>query len=231
MNDVAEKAGVSIATVSRVLNGRPHSRISPWTRDAVMAAAKALNYHIDPIGRALRVQSTASLGLVVPNITNPFFPALIQAVEAAGRRSSWSMVLSDAQDDPAVEREVTELLVARRVDALLISPCDRIRSRKTILRLAESLPVVQLDRSCTSKVDHVGVDHVDAIGQVLAHLTAEGRTRLAFLGVHSSEWPAHQREVAFRRWARHHFPQAPVLLGESTLAWGSDAVTKALTDD
>lgn len=231
MGDVARQAGVSIATVSRVLNGNALSRISPATQAAVAAAAASLNYHIDPIGRALRRQSTASLGLVVPNITNPFFPALIQAVEAVLRKASWSLLLTDAQDDPAVEREVAELLVGRRIDALLISPCDRIRSRPTVNRIAQQLPVVQIDRCCTRAVDHVGVDQADAIDQVLDHLAGTGRTRLAFVGTTSSEWAAHQRELAFRRWARRNRPAAAVAIGESTVAWGKQAVDIVLATD
>jgi LacI family transcriptional regulator len=194
-------------------------------------AAKELDYRIDPIGRALRLRSTASLGLVVPNIVNPFFPALIQAVEAVGRKASWSLLLTEAEDDPVIEREVADLLVARRVDALLISPCDRIRSRRTIERLSHSLRVFQLDRRCTAAVDYVGVDQKGAIVQVLAHLAENGRTRLAFVGVNPSEWTAHLRETAFRRWAKRERPEAPVLLGESTVSWGEKAVELLLVED
>jgi LacI family transcriptional regulator len=151
---------------------------------------------------------------------------LIQAVEVVARRASWSLLLSDAQDDPAVEREVTEVLVARRVDALLISPCDRVRSRATIERFATMLPVVQLDRRCTPSVDYVGVDQKAAIAEIIEHLASRGRTRLAFVGMRSSEWTAFQRELAFRGWAKRNSEGAPIMLGESTVAWGEAAASQ-----
>jgi LacI family transcriptional regulator len=231
MDDVAREAGVSVATVSRVLSGTVPARISAETRKRVMAAAVTLNYRVDPIARALRSQSTASLGLVVPNITNPFFPALIQAVEVVARRSAWSLILTEAQDDPEVERNVAELLVDRRVDALLISPCDRLRSRKTVHDLAQRLTVVQLDRSCTNSVAHVGTDQAAAIKDVIAHLLEQGCTRLAFIGAPPSEWSAYRREAAFRKWAQRNQPDAPILIGESSVAWGKNAVDQILTMD
>lgn len=128
IRDVARSAGVSIATVSRVLTGS--STVAPTRAQAVWDAASRLGYRVDPIGRALRRRETTSAGVVVPNINNPFFPALIQAVEAEFRKAGWSMLLAEAQDDVEVERECLDLLIARRVDRLLVSPVDRRKGRR-----------------------------------------------------------------------------------------------------
>lgn len=228
IRDVARSAGVSIATVSRVLTGS--STVAPTRAQAVWDAASRLGYRVDPIGRALRRRETTSAGVVVPNINNPFFPALIQAVEAEFRKAGWSMLLAEAQDDVEVERECLDLLIARRVDRLLVSPVDRRKSRPAVVAAAREVAVMQLDRRASSEVPHVGVDHARGTRELLEHLRAQGRSRMAFAGADPSEWPAHQREVAFRRWAGKNYPDSAsrMMLGDSTVQWGRAAAAQAL---
>src|SRR5487761_996014 len=108
IREVAASAGVSTATVSRVLSGG--DSVSPELAARVEATAKRLGYRTNRVARALRRQSTQTVGLVVPDITNPFFPALIQSVEAALRNAGFSLLLCDAGNDVAAEAELVRNL-------------------------------------------------------------------------------------------------------------------------
>jgi LacI family transcriptional regulator len=206
IHDVAKAAGVSISTVSRVLSGA--RRVDPGLAESVWKASSRLGYRVDPIGRALRRRETATVGLVVPNITNPFFPVFVQGVEAALRESGSSLLLADSQDSVDVERSCIELMIDRRVDALVISPCHRLASEPAIADAMRRVRVVQVDRRASSIVPHVGVDHDAAIRELLDALQKRGRRSFAFICGDTSEWPTFRRLSAFKKWTKVNDPQA-----------------------
>ncbi|MGH2382206.1 MAG: LacI family DNA-binding transcriptional regulator, partial [Candidatus Limnocylindria bacterium] len=117
IDDVAARSGVSTATVSRVLSGSVPAR--PETRERVLAAARDLDYRPSNIARALKRRETRTLGLVITDITNPFYPQIVQAVEAAAHERGYGIVLANGGDDPARELEHLDLLVERRVDGIV----------------------------------------------------------------------------------------------------------------
>jgi DNA-binding LacI/PurR family transcriptional regulator len=119
IGDVARRARVSTATVSRVLAGVGRAR--PETQARVLEAARALDYRPSEIARSLKRQSTQTLGLIITDIENPYFPQLVRSVEDAARASGYSVLLCNAADDPEREASYLELLVDRRVDGLIIA--------------------------------------------------------------------------------------------------------------
>ncbi len=228
VHDVARRAGVSIATVSRALTGA--RRVAPDIADRVHTAAAELGYRPDAVARSLRRQETRTIGLVIANITNPFFPALVQAVELAARGAGLGVLFADAQDDPAVERDVVDLLLRRRVDALLISPCHRVRSRATLVAAAAAVPAVQLDRFASTAAHYVGLDHDGAVVQLLNHLAATGRRRYALVGSDPAISTAWERQVAYVRRVADRDPAAAdrVLVGEFSVDWGREAAEQVM---
>ena len=112
--DVARRAKVSTATVSRVLAGLGHAR--PETRERILAAARDLDYRPSAIARSLQRRSTQTFGLIVTDIENPYFPELVRAVEDAARAEGYTILLCNAADDPERESGYLDLLVERRVD-------------------------------------------------------------------------------------------------------------------
>ena len=228
VHDVARRAGVSIATVSRALTGA--RRVAPEIADRVHTAAAELGYRPDAVARSLRRQETRTIGLVIANITNPFFPALVQAVELAAREAGLGVLFADAQDDPAVEHEVVDLLLRRRIDALLISPCHRVRSRATLVAAAAALPAVQLDRFTSTAAHYVGLDHDGAVVQLLNHLAATGRRHYALVGSDPAISTAWERQVAYVRRVADHDPAAAdrVLVGEFSVDWGREAAGQVM---
>lgn len=178
---VAEAAGVSTATVSRVLSGLPGA--GPEVRARVMESAESLGYRVDPGARSLRMRRSDMLGLIVPDIVNPFFPALVQEVEGTIQESEHGGILfADAQGSVDTERKRVMALVDRRVDALIISPTNFEESTEAVAWASERVPVVQIDRTTQADVSYVGTDNADAMQVIIAHLQEVGRTRPAYVG-------------------------------------------------
>lgn len=222
--DVAREAGLSTATVSRVLS---ESRtVKPETARAVHAAAQRLGYQTNYVARSLRRQRTQTIGLVIPDITNPFFPALVQAIETELRHIGYGLLLADAQNNPLIEAQTIGHLLTRRVDGILISPCDRRRSRQNIATAINHTHVVQIDRHAGMLTHYVGTDQTNAITQVLTHLAGQNRHHLTYLAGPPTASVSYERQTAFNR----HAPGAHTLLGDFTVEWGRRATETILTN-
>ena len=119
IRDVADRAGVSTATVSRVLSGTLEAR--PATQQRVLDAARELDYRPSGIARSLKLRTTGTFGLIVTDILNPFFPELVRSIEDAARERGYSVLLGNGDEDPDREAAYLELLAQRRVDGLLVA--------------------------------------------------------------------------------------------------------------
>src|ERR1700712_333160 len=177
--DVARRAGVSLGTVSNVLN-RPE-RVSPATRGRVLAAIEELGFIRNEAARQLRAGRSRSIGLVGLDIRNPFFPALAAGVEASVAKAGLSLVLCNSGDDATREDHYLSLLQEQRASGILITPTARTSSAIDGVR-QRGMPLVLVDRSSTTRQCSVSVD--DLIGGELAidHLIALGHRRISFVG-------------------------------------------------
>lgn len=212
-----------MASVSRALSGsRP---VRPEIAQRVTDAAEVLGYRPHSVARALSVGSTSTIGLVVPDILSPFFPALTAAIEQTLRSSGLSVLLMNAQNDPEWERSCIAELIDRRVDGLLISATHRTKSRQPIEDAAKILPVVQVDRFATLNVDRVYTDPVKTVLLSVEHMVAQGCRTFAFVGAKSSASPAMGRRLAFQRIVRTVDPGAAarVLTNDFSIDWGYEA--------
>ncbi|MGC0341634.1 LacI family DNA-binding transcriptional regulator [Streptomyces sp. SLBN-8D4] len=143
MADVARSAGVSVATVSHVLNGtRP---VLPHTRQAVLDAVEELGYTPNTLARSLVTSRTRSIGLAVSAISNPYFTEILQGVEAGALEHGYSLLIADPHDDPEHERKVVQLLHERRVDGMIVAPSANPRELVSYLG-RHQVPTVFLDR-------------------------------------------------------------------------------------
>jgi LacI family transcriptional regulator, galactose operon repressor len=120
IRDVAQRAGVSVATASNVVNG--HRPVGAASRRKVLEAIEALDYRLDRAASALRGRSTRLIGMVVPDITNVFFASLVHGVEALAERDGYDLLIVSTGEDAAKERRRVEALVARRIDGLIVVP-------------------------------------------------------------------------------------------------------------
>lgn len=202
MHDVAALAGVSIATVSRVLSGHPG--VSATRRRAVLAACEELDYAPDALASALKTGSSKSIGIVIPDITNPFFPAVVKSAEHELAQSALDIVLGDSDNDIGVERQRIDTLLRRRVDALLVCPVHVQDSASALRSAARSTRVLQLDRVALPEADFVGVDHAMGMDQVVRHLLTQGARSGMFLGLHPSMSTIQERAAGFEDACRRH---------------------------
>ncbi|MGI5163306.1 LacI family DNA-binding transcriptional regulator [Spirillospora sp. CA-253888] len=179
VKDVARLAGVSVATVSRVLNDS--AAVSPGARARVLAAVDELGYRPNAVARSLRTDATRTIGLVIGDILNPFFTELARAVEDEARTLGLSVVIGNADERPERQDHYVRTLLEQRVDGLLLCPTAEITPlvRDTV---AAGLPLVFLDRTLPGlEVPAVRADGAAAIDALVAHLRGLGHRRIAFV--------------------------------------------------
>jgi LacI family transcriptional regulator len=226
ISDVAREAGVSNASVSRVLTGaRP---VTPEVTSAVLEASRRLGFRANRVARALRMQSTQTIGIVVPDITYPFFPQLIQAIETELRAERRGLLLADSLNDPMIESERIEELLDRQVDGLMVSPCHRRDSRRIVEWAAERALVVQLDRQVSSRVHYVGMDHPLAMRMLLDHLGSTGRTGFVHLAASPTSAASYERRREYLRYFAHTADRDRVLVGDHSFDWGVHGARQAI---
>jgi LacI family transcriptional regulator len=180
IRDVAQRAGVSVGTVSNVLNDS--LRVSPAAVERVRAAIAELGYVRNEAARQLRAGRSSSVGLVVLDVRNPFFTDVARGAEDEAARSGLSVILGNSDEDVAREASYLDLFEEQRVHGILISPFGDIEPRLAELR-RRGTPVVLVDReSRDAGVSSVSVDDVAGGRLAVAHLLATGRRHLAFAG-------------------------------------------------
>lgn len=228
IREVADAAGVSTATVSRALSGV--QTVDPELVARVRQSAESLGYRANRVARALRRQSTQTVGLVIPDITNPFFPAVVQAIEKELRRGGLSLLLCDAGNDAAVESELVRNLFDHQIDGLLITACDQTASRPAIELAASRVPVLQIDQRAVDTVPFLGVSQAGAIRQIIEHLRGQGCRSFGYVGPGPQTPAASERAEAFAEQTRSLDPQAArrIHLGEATVSAGHEAATSLL---
>ena len=180
VKDVAARAGVSVGTVSNVLN-RP-GKVSPDTVLRVQAAIDALGFVRNDAARQLRVGHSRSIGLVVLDVGNPFFTDVARGAERRAAESDLSVLLGNSDDDSSREARYLDLFEQQRVYGVLITPVDDVRNRLDRLR-ERGIHAVLVDRpSDGGDFSSVAVDDVGGGYLAVRHLLDTGRRRIAFVG-------------------------------------------------
>ena len=175
--DVANAAGVSLRTASRVLNDDP--RVAPVTRQRVREAMLDMRFQPDEMARSLRAGTDTAIGFVVESISDPFFAGVIDAVELEMSRHGRSVLVASARRDTGRERDVIGRMRQRRVAGLLLSPTGDDHSWLDPRRV----PIVVVDRPAPGlSADLVGIDDHRAAFGAVAHLIAHGHQRVAYIG-------------------------------------------------
>lgn len=198
MRDVAQAAGVSPMTVSRVVNGEP--TVLPETAVRVERAIRRLGYQRNEAARRLRRkgQPTLTIGLLVDDLANPFFAALAAAVEDAARLRDFVVLIGSSNDSLRREREVVSAFCARQVDGMIVVP---VAGNHRFLKdeIARGTKVVCVDRPADGlQVDSVLVDNRAAARKAVRHLLDQGHRRIGYLGDREDIWTIQERYAGFR---------------------------------
>jgi LacI family transcriptional regulator len=196
MRDVATSAGVSLKTVSRVINGE--AAVAPATAARVAEAIAELGFERNDLARSLRNgQSSGTLGLVIEDVGNPFYSVVAQAVEDAARLRGLLLITASAREDPDREYELVTALRRRRVDAMLVVPIAD--DHRYLLRNDDHVSTVFLDRPPRKiEADTVLADNRAGARRATEHLLAHGHERIAVLGDDAGLYTARERVVGYR---------------------------------
>lgn len=198
MNDVARVANVSIATVSHVINGTRF--VSAERVERVQLAMQELGYTPDATARSLRVGRTDTLGLVIPDNSNPFFAALARWIEEAGFEAGYTTILANSNERPDREHRYVSTLVSKRVDGLILSPSRGDHSTLARLLRNAQIPVVVVDREAQlPDADVVVYDNAGGSYEAVRYLIELGHTSIGCVAGPADTTSATQRVDGFRK--------------------------------
>ncbi len=179
IKEVAQRARVSVGTVSNVLSGAV--KVSPQLVERVSKAIRELDYHPNHIARSLKIKQTKMLGMVIPDITNPFFPLIVRGAEDAALKNGYLLVTFNTDDRTEREKQVLSMLRLRRTDGiLLVTARDTTDLSHVTGTIDSGIPVLCLDRIPNKlKVDSVTVDNIKGAQVCIRHLISMGHRRIA----------------------------------------------------
>ena len=229
VQDVARRAGVSAATVSYVLNGTRY--VSEELRERVLSAVRELGYEPNAAARALRSNRSYTIGLILPDLRNPFFTEAVRGIEAVAQARGYHVILANSDEDPAREAALLRVLGARHVDGLILAPAGE--AHPGLERLLQAhFPLVFLDRDVPGlTASAVMLDNEAAAEAAVRHLIDLGHRRVGLIAGRTPISSTLERETGYRR----AFSQAGipvdehlVVEGGSTIEGGAAAATTLL---
>jgi LacI family transcriptional regulator len=216
MSDVAKLAGVSTMTVSRALNKAPH--VSEDMRRRVFAAIEHLRYQPNELARSLREQRSRQIGVLVPNLSDPFFATCAHMISTVAKKHSYSVVLSTTNEDQQAEYEEANRMLRRNVEGLIVIPANLGGNVSLLLAHEfERLPIVTLDRPIAgSRFDSLLVENELGAKVGTRHLISLGHKRILFLGLSDHVYTMKMRHAGYNAamQAAGLTPQSAVISGE-----------------
>lgn len=229
IRDVALAAGVSAATVSRVLNANAEVRAE--LRSRVLDAVSTLGYHPNRAARSLRTRATSVLGLIISDITNPFFTSMVRGVEDAAQSAGYSVVLANADEDLSKEARYLGVAAAEQMAGVVLSPASDRTTNIDVLT-SQGIPVVTIDRRLHDpQVDSVTVNNHHAAKEATLHLLRQGCRRVACIAGPPQTTTAAGRLAGYRaalRDAGMPFDPALVIRGDFRIEGGREATRSLL---
>lgn len=231
MAEVARVAGVSVTTVSHVVNKTRN--VAPETVELVMNAVASTGYRHNLAARALATRSTTTIGLAMSIVTNPYFGTLAHSLEERFRQAGFSLVLANTNDDPIQALDVIEDLRARRVSGIIAVPLEGNPELTACFEelAAAQFPLVFLDRRSTLEADQVYSENEKPVFELTAHLAALGHRRVALVTGSENSMSGVDRLAGYRRAVRDLGLDADpslVIVGESNEAIAEEEVGRHL---
>jgi LacI family transcriptional regulator, galactose operon repressor len=195
MADVAKAAGVSVTTVSHVVNKT--RRVNPETVAAVETAIEATGYIPDQVARSIRTGGTRTIGCAISAMSNPYFAEVVHGVERAAARAGYSLLLTDTHDDPQGQTRAIATLLSRRVDAVVLAP-SHDPTAVIVQVMQRKLPIVLIDRFFDAPVDQVGSENIEPTAQLVDHLASLGHRRIGLVAGRDGLATTSERLEGFR---------------------------------
>ena len=190
--DVARVAGVSVATVSRTLT-KP-DEVAATTRTKVLNTARGMGYRPNLTARGLTTGRTGNFGLIVPDLENPFFAAVVKGVQSRARTAGYAVVIADSDEDPSQEADLVREL-SNKVDGLVL--CSPRAPDSVICGLALECTIVLINRQCGT-IPSVTINELEGVRHAMVHLHALGHRTIAYVGGPAASWSNRARLGALR---------------------------------
>jgi LacI family transcriptional regulator len=229
IKDVAERAGVSVGTVSRVLNSG--GNISARAIERVEAAIRALNYSPNISARQLRTGRSGTIGFCTRDITNPLFSQMARAFQDVLEDRGLTLLISNAFDDPKRERDMVRRFIEQSVDGLILAPSTDDGSQIVEMAKAQRIPVVVLDRDSPAPAIRVMSEHVGGMKQATSYLLDLGHRDIALITGGSAHLAGRNRVEGFRRAFKARdlaVPEHRILQGTFSREYGWTAASSLL---
>lgn len=221
IKDVARMAGVSVSTVSKYING---GNVRPEIAQAVSRAIETLDFRVNPFARNLKTKSSRSIGILLPDMTAPFFGSVITALDKALREHGYHSLISCYSSNYGLERDNLRYLISAGIDGLIYIPEDVSAEEYYELTAHRNVPVVQVDRMIPGiDSDVVLVDNADVIYKATAQLIAKGHRRVAMVAGPKSVLTAKERQIGYLRALSDYgilYDDALLISDENTFATG-----------
>jgi LacI family transcriptional regulator len=192
IRDVARAAGVSASTVSRALSNP--GMVDVATRERVTAMAEHLGYRPNRAARGLITGRTGNLGLILPDLANPFFPSVVKGIQQQAHESDYQVFVADTDEDPSAELGLVRSL-AKQVDGIIL--CSPRMKTAELREAATYAPVVLVNRKAGS-IPAVAMDNADGMRQIVDHLAGLGHARIGFVAGPRSSWSTRERSRVLR---------------------------------
>lgn len=197
IKDVARMAGVSISTVSKYING---GNVREDNLDAIRRAIETLDYRVNPFARSLKTQRSKSIGVLLPDITAPFFGNVLTALDKVLRENGYHSLISCYSSNHGLERDNLSFLLSAGIDGLIYAAEDLSLEEFYELTATRNIPVVQLDRTLQGLgADAVLVNNAEASYAAVSHLIEKGHRRVAMISGPKSVFSAKERQIGYLR--------------------------------
>ena len=197
IKDVAKQAGVSVSTVSKYMNG---GHVRDCYADTIRKAIVDLDYRVNPFARSLKTQRGRSIGILLPNMTAPFYGSVVNALDKTLRENGYHTLISCYGANHGLERDNLQFLITNGIDGLVYIPEDITAEEYDELTQTLSIPMVQIDRMIQGiDADAVLVNNTDAQCQAVTKLIEKGHRRIAAITGPKSVFTAKERQVGYLR--------------------------------
>lgn len=194
IQQVAKRAGVSVATVSRVLNNSP--MVVDETREKVLKTIQDLNYNPNMIGRNLRRNATKIVMVLLPSISNPFYSKVVNGITSVARKNGYTVMICNTSADKSVELEYLDFLKYKLADGAILMSQEL--GEDSFLELAKSIPIVQCSEYCeVPGVPYVAIDNFSAAYDAVKHLIDLGHRRIGLISSRVNYLSAVQRQAGY----------------------------------
>ncbi|WMJ78932.1 MULTISPECIES: LacI family DNA-binding transcriptional regulator [unclassified Sedimentibacter] len=234
IKEIAKEAGVSIATVSMILNNKDKS-ITDATRTRVLDAVKKYNYIPNAMAGSLVTQKTHTVGLILPDITNPFFPGVARGAEDKANESGYSIIFCNTDDKLEVEEKHIETLTKKMADGIIIAHSSNSEKMSGILERCK-VPVILIDRDFYSKniCGKVLVNNLEGAYNGVVHLINKGYKKIAYLSGSLKTRTARDRLAGYRKALCDNgleYDEKLIKYGEYKIEWGKNGIIELLSEN